>query len=273
MTRQVDTDRLRRAALALLWIAMAATITAVVATRCHHTPGSHYVQPTASARDSLLWHKVTATQRVDYEAFTSYFDPSRHQPACVTYELTTAELTGDASRTDAFATDSTVPGCPLPDAYRGSGLHRGHLAPAADMHWSDAAMRQSFLMTNICPQHRSLNEGGWGRLEEKCREWVRRDHALLIACGPVPDSGLDTLPGSGVTVPRRFYKVVLAHCARPMRALAFVYPNAPANGPLSRYVTTIDQVEQLTGIDFFALLPIEVQQQFEANSNLPLWLH
>ena len=134
-------------------------------------------------------------------------------------------------------------------------------------------MRESFLMTNICPQHGSLNEGGWGRLEEKCREWVRRDKSLLIACGPVLEPGLDTIAGSGVTVPKRFYKVILAPRMQPMRALAFIYPNGPANGPLNRYVTTVDEVERATGIDFFALLPEAEQQGFESQSNLQLWLH
>ena len=128
-------------------------------------------------------------------------------------------------------------------------------------------------MTNICPQHRSLNEGGWGRLEEKCREWVHRDHSLVIVCGPVLDSGLDTISGSGVLVPRRFFKVVLAPETSPQRALAFIYPNGPANSTLSRYVTTVDEVERLTGIDFFCSLPVEVQQGFESSSNLQLWLH
>ena len=273
MPLRVDVDRLRRIGLTTLWIAVVAALTAVALTRCRATASNHYVALNPSARDSLLCHRVPAAQRVDYVAFTSYFDSARHQPACVTYELTVEELGGATTRTDLFAADSAVAGCPQPDAYQGSGMHRGHLAPAADMHWSDQAMRQSFLMTNICPQHRSLNEGGWGRLEEKCREWVRRDHALLIACGPVPEPDLDTLAGSGVTVPRRFFKVVLAHCVWPMRAVAFVYPNAPANGPLNRYATTIDEVERLTGIDFFALLPLDAQQQFESTSNLPLWLH
>ena len=133
-------------------------------------------------------------------------------------------------------------------------------------------MQQSFLMTNVCPQHRSLNEGGWARLEEKCREWVRRDSALIIVTGPVLEPGLDTMP-SGVVVPKRFYKVVLAHCVRPMRAVAFIYNNGPCNGPLSRYAVSVDEVERLTGIDFFAVLSPDVQQRMESACNLQVWLH
>ncbi|MBR6284620.1 MAG: DNA/RNA non-specific endonuclease [Muribaculaceae bacterium] len=273
MHRRLDIDQLRHLGMALLWLVVMALLAWVTMRQCTHKVSDGYAAPSTGLCDSLLQHSVHETQRVDYLGFVSYFNAARHLPLCVTYELTASELSGEEQRTDAFAVDPSAPGCPPPDAYQGTGLHRGHLAPAADMHWSEKAMRQSFLMTNICPQHRSLNEGGWGRLEEKCREWVKRDHALVIACGPVIEAGLDTIAGTGIPIPRRFFKVVLAHWARPMRALAFVYPNGPANGPLSRYVTTIDNVEQLTGIDFFALLPDDEQRQLESNSNLPLWLH
>ncbi len=273
MAKRIDVDTLRHVGLLLLWLAVAAAVAAVMWKGCSRPVGNMASPMSDEERRQLLNHVVPGSERIEYTGFTVDFNASKHLPACVSYVLTEDMLLGDEIRTDVFAVDPQVKGCPQPDAYQGTGLHRGHLAPAADMRWSGQAMRESFLMTNICPQHRSLNEGGWGRLEEKCREWVHRHHVLVIACGPVIESGLDTIPSSGVVVPRRFFKVLLAPEEKPMMALAFIYPNTPANATLSHYVTTVDKVENLTGIDFFSSLPDDVQSVFEASSNLQLWLH
>ena len=89
--------------------------------------------------------------------------------------------------------------------------------------------------------------------------------------GPVIEPGLELTSG-GVAVPRRFYKVILAHQTRPMRAVAFIYPNAASNGPLRQYVVSIDSVERLTGIDFFAALPDDQEQRVESRSRLASFL-
>ena len=271
---RLDLHNTRLVAVGVLWLAVMALIFTAALAYCRRTTNDAFVSVTTAARDSLLYHHVPHTQRVDYLGFTSYFDAELHLPRCVTYELTQQHLDGTAMRDDIFMADTAVDGCPPPDAYRGTGLHRGHMAPAADMRWSEQAVQQSFLMTNICPQRSALNEGGWGNLEQKCREWVARDHALIVACGPIIEPGLDTIGDTGIPIPQRYYKIILAHCVSPKRALAFIYPNDPTSGgELRRYVTTIRQVEQLTGINFFALLDAHEQEEFETVSNLQLWLH
>ncbi|MBR1804664.1 MAG: DNA/RNA non-specific endonuclease [Muribaculaceae bacterium] len=259
--------------ITVFWLVAVAVIIALAVRHCSGDRPARLTALAPDARDSLLRVDVEGAQVMPYAGFTVWFDSVRHVPACVTYELTRQELDGSLPRTDAFAADPRVKGCPAPDAYAGTGLHRGHMAPASDMAWSAAAMRESFLMTNVCPQHRALNEGGWARLEEKCREWVRRDSALIIATGPVLEAGLDSIAGSGVVIPRRFFKVILAPCVRPRRAIAFVYGNGPCNGNLDRYVVTIDEVERLTGIRFFASLPIDEQLRIKSARNLLVWTH
>lgn len=255
-----------------LWLLGIALAVLMMLYHCQSSSQSRFQAPGKDLCDSLQRVAVAGAQQVAYGGVAVWFDSAHHVPACVTYELTESELEGTSARTNEFAPDTHVKGCPLPQAYAQTGLHRGHMAPAGDMVWSETAMHQSFLMTNVCPQHRSLNEGGWARLEEKCREWVRRDSALIIATGPVLEAGLDTM-ASGVVVPKRYYKVVLAHCVSPMRAVAFIYNNGPCNGPLSRYAVSVDEVERLTGIDFFAALPPDVQQRMESACNLQVWLH
>lgn len=146
------------------------------------------------------------------------------------------------------------------------------MAPAGDMKWSDEAMRQTFFLTNICPQMKSLNTGAWKRLEEKCRQWAKADSAILIVCGPVlTDTLKEYIGDSRVAVPERFFKVVLAPYANPVRGIGFIMDNGRVEGGMQSAAVSIDEVERVTGHDFFACLPDEIETKVEAECDFPFW--
>lgn len=235
---------------------------------------THLEPLSAEGRDSLMTvavpHGVSDTL-VRYSAFDVHFNSERGIANCAAYELVNNELNGTAERGNTFLQDTSVKGCPSPQDYIGSGMDRGHLVPAGDLKWNPDAMRQSFLMTNICPMHKALNEGGWAKLEEKVREWAARDSALLVFTGPVVSDSDTTLAHGRVTVPSAYYKVVMAPCVRPMRAVAFIYPNGHSGGRLQQYAVSIDEVERRTDLDFFPTLPREEQERLESVVNLDAW--
>ena len=235
---------------------------------------THLMPLSAEERDSLMTVAVplgVSDTLVRYDAFDVHFNSERGIANCAVYELVTNELNGTIERSGEFMQDAGVKGCPLPQDYAGSGMDRGHLVPAADLKWSGTAMRQSFLLTNICPMHKALNEGGWAKLEEKVREWTARDSALLVFSGPVVSDSDTTLPGGRVKVPGAYYKVIMAPCVRPMRAIAFIYPNGYSGGRLRQYAVIVDEVEQKTGLNFFPCLPNEEQERLESPVNLDAW--
>ena len=235
----------------------------------------HLIPLSGGERDSLMTVAVSSGMTdtlLNYEAFDVHFNAGQGIANFVAYELTLGELHGDVSRGD-FMCDTGVKGCPLPTDYAGSGLERGHLVPAGDLKWNENAMSQSFLMTNICPMSKALNEGGWAKLEEKVREWVRRDSALLVFAGPVISEGDSTLAGGRVTVPSHYFKVVMAPCVRPVRTIAFIYPNGTSGGRLSKYAVSVDEVESKTGLDFFPYLSVDEQHRMESAINLDAWLN
>lgn len=235
---------------------------------------THLMPLSAEERDSLMTVAVplgVSDTLVRYDAFDVHFNSERGIANCAVYELVTNELNGTIERSGEFMQDAGVKGCPLPQDYAGSGMDRGHLVPAADLKWSGTAMRQSFLLTNICPMHKALNEGGWAKLEEKVREWTARDSALLVFSGPVVSDSDTTLPGGRVKVPGAYYKVIMAPCVRPMRAIAFIYPNGYSGGRLRQYAVSVDEVEQKTGLNFFPCLPNEEQERLESPVNLDAW--
>lgn len=76
------------------------------------------------------------------------------------------EVAGTYPRDENFRGDDNVVGSAEQWDYSYSGYDRGHMAPAGDMKWSKKAMDESFFMTNMCPQAKTLNTGAWKRLEE-----------------------------------------------------------------------------------------------------------
>lgn len=209
-------------------------------------------------------------QIVDYEGYTSSFNADLRIPNYVVYELTDTETEGTEPRADGFMQDESVKGCPTTDDYRGSGYDRGHMAPAGDMKWSKKAMQQSFYLTNICPQNHSLNSGGWKRLEEKVRTWAARDGSLIVVTGPIIEGNVKRLD-SGVAVPTGFFKVLLAPNANPMRAIGFIYKNEGGQKKVELQAVSVDDVEAVTGLDFFSSLPDETETKIEKTCDFYEW--
>lgn len=74
-----------------------------------------------------------------------------------------------------------------------------------------------------------------------------------------------------VVVPQQFFKVILSPYVKPMRAIGFLFNNKQAVEPLSTYAVTIDSIERLTNMDFFASLPDEIENKIEAEANYFQW--
>lgn len=209
---------------------------------------------------------------VYYTGYTTSFNPEKHIPNWVSWELTKDETLGGVGRYNKFYADPGVEGAAESYDYNYSGYDRGHMAPAGDMKWDALAMKESFSTANICPQAKPLNTGAWKTLEEKCRTWAVADGRVIVVCGPVPDkTPLEYIGDSRVWVPRRFFKVVLSPDANPPRALGFIMPNKKVKGGMDATITTVDEVERITGYDFFAPLPDDIEDQVESQSNIHKW--
>lgn len=203
---------------------------------------------------------------------TSYNKRTR-LPNWVAWHLTAGHTKGSHNRRGMdFAEDEDVPAPRADDwDYYNSGYDRGHMCPAGDNKWSRDAMRQSFLFTNICPQDPGLNRGDWNEMENACRSWAREKGDIYIVCGPILHKGRHkTIGKHKVVVPDAFFKVVLCMNGNP-KAIGFIYKNRDGNRPKGDYVNTVDEVERITGIDFFASLPDDVERAVESSADLDDW--
>ena len=233
-------------------------------------------QSASNALMAVSIPKGVSNQVINYQSIRVNFNPALRIPNCVAYELTAtmidmADAPGHENRKNYnYSRDHNVASCPENWEYRGSGYSRGHMAPAMDMRWDKTAMAQCFYMTNMCPQDHDLNGGAWRLLEEKIHRWGKRDKRLIIATGPIMGKSAKTTGKScAVAIPDAFYKVVYA--PEQGRAIGFIYPNEPVSGSFKKRAVTIDEVERLTGLDFFPALPDNVENALESHANPDQW--
>ena len=248
----------------------AAPAAATVAAGQQHTATA----ATADVRYELPQVNDSRSQQIiEHLAYTVSYNHDWHLPNWVAYELTHHEVGGDNSRSDKFLPDPLVDGDPVVSKdYSRSGYDRGHMAPAGDMKWSDQAMRESFYMTNMCPQNHNNNAGDWKDLEELVRDLATAYGNVYVCCGPIVTDAHTIGDVRKIVVPQSFYKVLLRKKSDGRwTAIGFVMNNAPANRPLMTYMLPVDEVEQMTHIDFFCQLPDSVQASVEADYTVADW--
>ncbi len=190
---------------------------------------------------------------------------------------------GDARRTPGFSPDGALPaGWPrvITSDYSGSGFDRGHLCPSDDRDYSPAENGATFRMTNIIPQAPANNQGPWRELEEYARTLAARGNDLYIVAGPAGRGGVGTNgPATEIgrqtkiVVPAWTWKIIAvvprgaatAVLPVPTRVIAVQMPNDQAveHHHWPEYRVSVQQLEKLTGYDFFGALPAAAQRALE----------
>jgi endonuclease G len=200
------------------------------------------------------------------------YNEKYEQANWVYYVLTDSMvIAGGQERSNKFKTDPLVStGSAKSADYTKSGYDRGHLCPAADMDFSRVAMEESFLMSNVSPQAPEFNRGIWKDLESEVREWAKQKHRLYVVTGPVFSENKGTIGQDRVLVPGYFFKVLFDESSMP-EIIAFVLPNQKSDRPLADFAVSVDELEKLTGFDFFSQLPDEVENKIESKVELAGW--
>lgn len=207
-------------------------------------------------------------------SYTVSYNHKTKQPNWVAWILTADETNGPINKKDYdFEDDDDIPD---PKGYKSdyftSGYDRGHLCPAGDNKWDSAAMHDCYLMTNMCPQTSSMNSGIWNSIEKRCRTWAEKYGEIYIVCGPL-FIGTDhkTIGKNKVVVPEAFFKVVLCMGDYP-KAIGYIcYNQGQAGSDISDFVKTVDEIEEVTGYDFFSQLPDSLENHIEGTCDLSLW--
>ena len=214
------------------------------------------------------------TERVIvHHGYTVSYNADWKIPNWVAYELTDVEVAGEEPRGKKFVPDPMVPKyeSATTDDYKNSGWDRGHMAPAADMKWNPQAMKESFYLSNVCPQNHNLNAGAWKDLEEQVRDLAAQKGSIYVVCGPIVSADYQTIGANNVVVPSAFFKVLLQEENGKIYTIGFVYENVAGRLPMSTYAMSVDEVEELTGIDFFPSLPDKIEKRVESEVDFTKW--
>lgn len=208
------------------------------------------------------------------KGYTTSYNSKTKNPNWVAWHLTKSHTYGQNQRSkEVFHEDEQVAAPRATDwDYYNSRYDRGHMCPAGDNKWDATAMNQTFLFTNICPQNHGLNKYEWNDVEIMCRDWARQYGAIDIVCGPIyyGRGEQKTVGKNKVWVPDAFFKVVLCRQGQP-KAIGFIYRNEGRKQQMVDAVHTVDDIERITGMDFFPALADDVENRVEAKAELSKW--
>lgn len=211
---------------------------------------------------------------IEYKGYTVSYDESARIPVWVAYELTADEANGTIGRRGKnFRQDDRVKVVQADNYdYRGSGWSRGHMAPAGDFKWDDVAMWDTFFYTNCCPQNKKLNNGCWSVLENTVRTWARQFGSVFVATGPIVGQNRNGKIGiHQVAVPDAFFKALLVYKDDSFHGIAFEMLNNPAKQRLLESYLSVNELEKITGLDFFSSLDDSIEEIVEDDVDLKFW--
>ena len=225
--------------------------------------GRNDVTTASQVRDEAACQKIELPSYsddedvIEYSGFTTSYNHETLIPNWVAYELTAEELEPVyTSQSSTFSMDFDVKGRQASrEDYSRSGWDKGHMAPKADMRWSEKSYWESHYFTNICPQDHELNAGDWNTLEKRVRGWARKFGRVYVVCGPIVGDGSNgTIGKNKVQVPDAFFKAILVPIDAGYTAVAFIMLNNGQHHKLSEYACTVDELESRIGRDLFAAL-------------------
>ena len=212
------------------------------------------------------------------------YNNSRGTANWVSWHLSSA-WKGSATRCDCFAGDNALPTTffkAVTSNYTNSGFDRGHMCPSEDRDGSAADNAATFLMTNIIPQAPNNNQITWVALENYARTFINSGNEVYILSGAYGVGGTgrnggttSTLAGGSITVPSNVWKVLVVlpvggndvgRVTSSTRVIAINTPNNQTvrNQPWGYYRTSVDAIEQATGLDLLSNLPDAVENLVEA---------
>lgn len=239
-------------------------------------PGDKAIVYGGEPRGAVLGHAV---RRLDNRGYVVGYVDALAGPAWAAYHVRDlAELPEPGARPDRFVTDVRTMAKVGAEVFTNSGYDRGHLAPnyAIATRYGAEAQRETFLLSNIAPQRHALNIGPWRRLEQKiARSYPARFGEVWVMTGPIfPPAPARLGSERGPAIPEAFFLVLVDESAGRVRTLAVIVPQTATDSDddsLSRWVTTVDEVERRTGLDFLSDLEDAAERRLEGISARALW--
>lgn len=187
----------------------------------------------------------------------------------VAYPLCSLYLNGNVGRTEAWAYDPLLGKySSAPFGGYGGSYARGHQLPSADRQCCYEANAQTYYGTNMTPQLNAHNEGIWLQLESKVRNIAEKSDTTYVVTGCITKGSTSKTvdsDGKSMTIPKSYFKAILKYSKSSTlgrwNAIAFYldHKDYGKNAEVGKqHSMSIDELEKITGLDFFVNLPAKI---------------
>ena len=203
-----------------------------------------------------------------YRNYTLGWSQDHYVALWVAYPLCSMYTNKTVNRTDAWAYDPVLGKAysSAPFSGYGGSYARGHQLPSADRLCSYDANAQTFYGSNMTPQLNAHNEGIWQELETKVRTIANKSDTTYVVTGCIVAGSKTTTTdsdGNRMTVPAAYFKALLrytkASTLGQWNAAAFYLEHRSYSESIGKqHSMSIDELEKITGMDFFVNLPAKV---------------
>ncbi|MDD2229925.1 MAG: DNA/RNA non-specific endonuclease, partial [Candidatus Cloacimonetes bacterium] len=205
---------------------------------------------------------------IQHKGFSLVYSEKDEQAKWVAYTLTPEKVNSKIVNRDkeSFRKDPLISTGSAEDKdYNKSSYSRGHLCPANDNTWSKEAMHDCFYFSNMSPQRQEFNGGIWKDLELYVHNLATLYDTLYVVTGPVliSDKPLKTIGKNEVSVPGYYYKVIMVYGKEP-KAIGYLIPQSGYEKDFQAYACTVDEVERVTGVDFYYKLDDMTEKVIES---------
>jgi len=241
-----------------------------------------------AVKDPSNYHVHTAPiGDKNYRNYSFLYDSGNMVALWVAYPLNDLYTKKTVQRTDKWAFDPFVAEDAQPayfkagniydDGKGGAKYNRGHQLPSADRLASTKMNEQTFYFTNIAPQlaDKAFNAGPWEDLESAVRTWSAASNStdtLYVVTGCMVDKPIEYRKdnnGKQVSIPNAFFKALLRLSGNSYIGAAFYFDHKDYQGQpstLKQFALPIKELEEKTGITFFANLPSETAAKVKAEN-------
>lgn len=256
--------------------------------------------------DHAAWYELPAKDnagsnmllRTFYDTarnYTMFYDTSTYTAYWVAYPLAAGDL-GSGRPNDPWAATPGIPTSQQINVWAGSyGVNvgstsniyaRGHQIPNADRNKDPygTMCAQTFYATNSTPQIQNKFNGGiWQQLESGVRNIAATTDTVYVVTGAILQTAGNHEAITWITpksdskrcpVPNYYYKALLkvrrdaSNKVTSAMTIGFWMEHREySNDSYTNYATSVAEIERLTGFDFFANLPADIQAAAEQNSN------
>ena len=261
---------------------------------CYEVPDVDVLTHTSATESfgSTAYHAYTVSnsnQRVVTHTFSyggstlrnysMLYDKTKRAALWVAFAMNGDSYPWLVARSDSWTADPAIPEGWQPVLSSGyddsSTYSRGHQVASNDRRTTTEQTKQTTYFSNMTPQRSGFNGGVWATLEgdiQKIGNACTGSTMLFVVTGPVFGSGFETTndkSGNSCAVPTQYFKCIMKVTysgSTPSAAVGAAYLLDHQSGA-TRQNVTIDYIEQLTGFNFFAHVPTDLQNAAEAETH------